>query len=55
MLRTKSQIEKLPPEPKLNKALQVIVLSAAPLAQNPLLYEATPIDFLAIKFLLAKN
>jgi hypothetical protein len=31
------------------------VLSSAPLAQNPLLCEVTPINFLSIKFLPAKN
>jgi hypothetical protein len=55
MLRTKSPIEKLLPEPKLKNEPLLIVLSSAPLAQNPLLYEATPINFLPIKFLLSKN
>jgi hypothetical protein len=33
------------PEPKLKKDLLLIAIPSAPLAQNPLLYEATPFNF----------
>jgi hypothetical protein len=54
-IRTKSYIEKLLPEPMPNSEPMPIDIAAAPILQNPMLYEATPIDFLPINFLLAKN
>jgi hypothetical protein len=54
-IRTKSYIEKLLPEPKPNSEPMLMFITSAPILQNPMLYEATPINFLAINFLLAKN
>jgi hypothetical protein len=54
-IRTKSYIEELLPEPKPNSEPLLMGIASAPILQNPMLYEATPIDFLAINFLLAKN
>jgi hypothetical protein len=53
--KVQKMIEKLLPEPKPNSEPMLMGIASAPILQNPLLYEATPIDFLAINFLLAKN
>jgi hypothetical protein len=53
-IRTKSPIEKLQPELKPNSEPMFIVIASAQILPNPLLYEATPIDFWQSIFCLQK-